>query len=79
MLTSDLLPQHPNLAFLRQELSWASSLSIGWLDSKPRDSSVSAFSVLGLLVRVPMPSFLCEFLWLELRSLCLYGNGFLMA
>lgn len=56
MLTSDLLPQHPNLAFLRPELSWASSLSIGWLDNKPRDSSVSTL-VLGLHVRVPMPSF----------------------
>lgn len=32
-------------------------LVIGWLDSKPWDSSVSAFSVLGLHVRVPTPSF----------------------
>lgn len=57
MLTSDLLPQHPNLAFLRQELSWAWSLSTDWMDSKPRDSSVSAFSVLGLHVQSPRPAF----------------------
>lgn len=66
-------------AFLRQELSWAWSLSIGWMDSKPQESSVSAFSVLGLHVRVPTPSFLREFFWLELRSLCLYGNALLTA